>query len=159
MRWGRGLFRLWCVLSLLWLLLVAAIMRPDEDIERLWSMRDLPTSERRPVAYNRETGEAVRLEANEWVPTETRPDDDGNILVFDGKDWRLLAAYESAPVIEDDGTPSQVMKSQLLVKADEIRSKMKSDLIEFGGVAGIPPLGMLVVGMGLFWAVRGFRQD
>lgn len=41
LNWRRGLIRLWLVLSIIWIVLVGWVMRPDEDALSYWKLRSL----------------------------------------------------------------------------------------------------------------------
>lgn len=54
------------------------------------------------VVYNQQTGQAVRLDGEQWVPTQiARNPDTGQIAAFDGEAWQVVGA---AP---QQGTPEQ----------------------------------------------------
>lgn len=56
------------------------------------------------VAYNQQTGQAVRLDGEQWVPTQiARNPDTGQIAAFDGEAWQVVGA---APQQGAQGQPS-----------------------------------------------------
>ena len=99
MNWKNGLFRIWLVLSAIWVVLITLLARPDIAYQRYteaksgfesirerargvdinickqfglmpWQKYDPST----PVASNPQTGEAVRLDENgQWVPIQQQP--------------------------------------------------------------------------------------
>ena len=54
------------------------------------------------TAYNPDTGQAVRLENNQWVPTDWAKNDAGDIVIFDGAQWQPYGATSAQP--EEDTT-------------------------------------------------------
>jgi hypothetical protein len=61
------------------------------------------------TAYNPQTNEAVRLEGNEWIPTDvaTNPET-GEVAIFDGKEWvirkRETTQTETKPTVTPEST-------------------------------------------------------
>jgi hypothetical protein len=61
------------------------------------------------TAYNPQTNEAVRLEGNEWIPTDvaTNPET-GEVAIFDGKEWvirkRETTQTETKPDVAAEST-------------------------------------------------------
>jgi hypothetical protein len=49
------------------------------------------------VKYNAETRKAVRLENNKWVPTESRHNDAGEAVAFDGESWQKVGRTAAQP--------------------------------------------------------------
>ena len=58
------------------------------------------------IAYNPETGKALRLQDNQWVPTDTAENPETKErLVFDGQSWESLKNKTSEP--QENATPKQ----------------------------------------------------
>jgi len=61
------------------------------------------------TAYNPQTNEAVRLEGNEWIPTDvaTNPET-GEVAIFDGKEWvirkRETTQTKAKPAVATEST-------------------------------------------------------
>jgi len=75
------------------------------------------------TAYNPQTNEAVRLEGNEWVPTDvaTNPET-GEVAIFDGKEWvirkREIAQPEAKPAVAAEPTAIPTAEPSIVPAAE-----------------------------------------
>jgi len=118
MNWARGLFRLWLVLSMLWISAMGITLRPDQAL----------SDYREHVA-----------KAQEVAPK-----------VAD------LMDLES-PTLEQEQNRTVLLA--VLRAHDDKAERSKRNLLTFITFSLIPSIAILVTGGGLYWAVRGFRQD
>jgi len=114
--WGRGLFRLWLVTSVIWVGGWFLAMRPDQ-------------------AYNKySTGFA---EAKSIVSDAT--------------------PYQNATTDKDKALWAAHMEK--LRRTDDRIEGNKRDMQSFVAIGPGFSLGLLIIGGGLYWAFRGFRDN
>lgn len=141
MNWRRGLFRLWLVVSIVWASpwLVIAFSNAQsisEYQDSIASMARSPSS----VKYRE------LLEPSGWVPcfrTEVRKDN--WVQVCDSK-LKGLMPNDLAVL---DALKTKISASIALVKKNQL------DMYQ---LAFLPPFGVLLAGVSLYWALSGFRQ-
>ena len=133
MRWGRGLFRIWLVLSVIWVGGFFALERPDRAILSF-------------LDANEALNEA--LERIESRSAEINSDGDSlNSEVF---------------VIDDEAMKGLIMEkavakaSAALFRARTEQSKLEVRNYLF--IAFVPVLILLALGWAILWAVRGFKR-
>ena len=60
MNWGRGLFRAWLLVTVLWFALIAAIIRPDQLASTYWEKYQTLADQAEPVsAPDHEAGPSI----------------------------------------------------------------------------------------------------
>lgn len=132
--WGRGLLRLWIVLSVLWAVVVAIALRPDEVITDYQSAKAALGKGDGLYSYD----DLVRASQNAAAADDP-------------------AAAERLAQMADRAkeAPDGMLRSSERTKMDQAMRELKED------VAAIlaPILISFALGAALLWAVRGFRKD
>ena len=132
MKWGRGFFRAWVVLTALWIGLTVYVQEPETY--RLWSssVYEITDPDGHTGEFNlaKKSQTELAAEITAWIRTQ-RPDiDDAQRL----KDRDRILARLTA-------------KHQ--VDRDEAAGALQLSII--------PPLVLLALGLCIFWIARGFR--
>ena len=94
------------------------------------------------TAYNPETGEALRLENNQWVPTEWGKNDAGDIVIFDGTSWSPYNAG-AQPAGQPTAAQSEEFEGNYFLTGigrgvDVLQEGYGSAIEGFGGVFDLP---------------------
>jgi hypothetical protein len=146
MRWQRGLFGLWIVLSAFWIAGVGAVT---------WATfpRLLTDAEFSILANPQKPG----------VPDDVVPDADDPPA---SESHQEVRSAEPA-VLPDDGVSDDVVPDDVVPDADdtpaseshqEVRSAERLAYVQRAAILGVaPPIFVLVVGAALAWMARGFR--
>jgi hypothetical protein len=131
MAWRRGFFRLWLVLSALWIGLVVYLIEP-KTYTRFWkSVYEVKSSDGRVRQFNL-AGSQTKLAADitAWMQ-ERRPDI--SIFEFQNDLDELVTA----------------IKSEYQAELDEAKTAWLLTVL--------PPVALLGLGLCILWIVRGFR--
>jgi hypothetical protein len=131
MAWRRGFFRLWVVLSVLWIGLVVYLNEPKTYIRFSNPVYEVKSSDGRVRRFNL-AGSQTKLAADltEWMQAE-RPDI--NISEFENDRDELVTA----------------LKAEYQAEVDEAKTAWLFTVL--------PPLALLGFGLCILWIVRGFR--
>jgi len=132
--WGRGLLRLWIVLSVLWAVVMVVALRPDEAITDYQSTK-------------------AALGEDDGLYTEDdliRASQNASAAGDSAAAVRLAQMAEKARE-----TPDGTLKSSERTKMDRAVRDLKAGLVAIL----VPILGTLVLGAAFLWAIRGFRRD
>jgi hypothetical protein len=122
MYYRRGFFRLWIVLSVIWVAIISAISA--ESILKPWSMgTDPPKLERLERALENARKAGATEDVNTMINARIE-------MIFDHAEQRELAFDQSANALKG---------------------------LALGGL--LPPLILLAIGSGLFWALSGFTRE
>lgn len=160
MNLARGLFRLWLVFAVVWVVAVGAFLRADKAVGAYLGRAtvEVPFAEGR-IAINvpaNETPEAMKLvlmnalKAHpEWIKQPAGPPD----------------AQSPAPglIALTNGEVGEIYVATFLDDLEKTRSKAVNDgkliLSSFAYFGWLPPLGVLLLGAALVWALRGFHRS
>jgi len=130
--WRRGFFRLWVVLSVLWIGLVVYLIEP-KTYTRFWraGVYEVKSSDGRVRQFNL-AGSQTELAADitAWIQAQ-RPDI--NISEFEKDRDELVTA----------------LKSEYQAELDEAKTAWLLTVL--------PPVALLGFGLCIFWIARGFR--
>lgn len=134
MAWGRGLLRLWIVLSVLWAVVMVIALRPDEAITNYQTAKSALGDGDGLYSYD----DLVRASQN-----ATDADDQEASA-------RLAEMAERAKEAPDGN-----LRSSERTSMDRAMRELK------GSAAAIfaPILVSFTIGAALLWAIRGFRKD
>jgi hypothetical protein len=142
--WSKGFFRLWIVLTLIWIVAIAASLGKDEfkgfwqpncsiEVEYKGGIKETLDSSHRPEDLRRQIIEGVSKGAillQKTDPAEAKKQIDGA-----------------------SGTADDLMK----VMTDE--NQKRADRLYRGLILTIvPPLGLLIAGLAIAWVASGFRR-
>jgi hypothetical protein len=145
MRWGRGFFRLWVAVTIIWMAGVAAILG-TEHFKGLWSpdvkfevtykggFTDTLDGSRTPEHLKQQIIEDVKMDAA--------------LLVKQGN------SAEAKKQIEDAATNAD----QLLKALADEKAQRSDRWPRALAVMLAPPFGLLVLGLTIAWIARGFRK-
>lgn len=141
MNWSRGLFRLWLVMSVVWIgavLLVTNPFRTAADYLGGEFLRADVAASELSVSPPKEGIILVRFKdrAYEVDPSGVQPSDDN---------WMDDVLAEIALEINKDAA-----------QVNARLRKDKADTIAKIGLAALPPLSMLALGASMVWAIYGF---
>jgi len=131
MRVARGMFRLWLILSCLWMATVAAIgysSWPSSTVQQAATSKD-------PKAYPGPLPE--------YLKDETLPPEDPNNAFAD---FPRPGTSRFAEALKDFSAVNAQQSAQQLA-------------VTTAKLALIPPALIFIVGIGLTWAFRGFRHS
>ena len=132
---ARGMFRLWIVVSVAWVLLLAGIMRPDQAARTYWNLKHVSANLESEASENGagETEAVPDSAPNQppWVIPEGRPG------------WWLPEGFTIRP------SPEELVKR---------RNRSLSTIRNFLGSAVLLPLILLLGGVVLGWVSKGFRR-
>lgn len=117
MNWARGLFRLWLVLSVLWIAMWAVVMRPDQQ----WSQ------------YTESYAKAEEL----------------------ARDLRERISGDNMTEAQSEAILRA--KEELFLRTDRKVQSSWSTIMSFLAIGLGVSAGLFVIGVSLFWALRGFR--
>ena len=133
MRWARGFFRLWLVLSLFWIVGMSLAVRPDQTYQ----------------AYS-----AAKMslgESNGFVSIDTLSDAaDMAIAANDEPAANKLLAMAAAA----KRSPEGLYKTERRKAFERQRGKLKGGI----GLIFLPVILAFMIGACLTWAFRGFRH-
>ena len=170
MNFRRGLFRLWVILSVLWVAGVALVSGPDVylDFQRAAAIQN--------AKARRAAAEAATVKR--FAKYEATVDKDGLLEIsiggmrvqIEGKIFQLSPEQQQAIVDKIpsalplppgfkldtiEASPEKLADKELpSVAADPWRS-----LLQTTAVALLPPLALLALGAALGWALSGFRRQ
>lgn len=154
MNWRRGLFRLWVVLSICWVVGVAVIATPEirYEIRRAdQAASALATFDEESYWQLQHTIESARQRSAREGRAET-----SNSL-----DATLFAARQGLR----DPTPEEAADLYTASRVEELTEEARQaarhrngDIVFWIGFAGIPVVVVFLIGSGLLWAVAGLRQ-
>jgi hypothetical protein len=147
MTWGRGLFRLWVIVSVLW---VAAVLLMEEmgqknvsallggsELRTNISVADLVVTKPQDgvIVVSAENGRSLKFRTGGVVESMT-------------EDWQLMlgAAVER---LNDQNAALNGARHR------RARTELNNALL----VGLLPPFCLLVLGWGVLWTLRGFRGD
>ncbi|MAY30431.1 MAG: hypothetical protein CL627_14675 [Aurantimonas sp.] len=166
MNWSRGLIRTWIASSAIWLLIVAALIRPWEAAETvLFSEDPQPfasgeTAKVRPAAVDRLTGDSANHQHRWWeadpIVESATP---SGMRVFevegaDGKVARVKATDEKNAI----QAYVQLRQDLATAVANARTRRAWNDLSVFAVFAFAPVFAVLIIGLIAAWVVRGFRR-
>jgi hypothetical protein len=77
-----------------------------------------------PIAINQQTGQALRLDSGQWVPTQAAQDKQGNKLYFDGQSW---VPGQVAPAAAQASRPPKTLLGKAMVPIENIPSDIAAD--------------------------------
>ena len=132
MAWRRGFFRLWVVLSVLWIGLVVYLIEP-KTYTRFWraGVYEVKSSDGRVRRFNlAESQTELAANLTEWMQAE-RPD---------------ISISELQTDLDELVT---AMKSEYQAELNEAKTAWMLTVL--------PPVALLCFGLCVFWIVRGFR--
>lgn len=152
MSWRQGFFRIWVLLSVLWALLVAffaydGIVSPWFPGKGFYYKHGVPV----PVSvdrYSTEFSDLVRLKES------------GEVLGLKIRDLPEITLFVPANIspIERDRRIDQVHGIATTMKATVVHQKRVEAIKQALAVVLIPPIMLFVIGLGIAWAISGFRQ-
>lgn len=163
MNWKKGLFRIWLVISVIWIVVVGFLSRPD-----FWYQR-----------YSQFRSDYLSVSENE------RNVDTSICKQFDLRPWQKYA--DEPLTFSSPKQPIEIMlactKHLKSEKSDKDHSKIllanmgwsAKDFVEYGAKLGemnlayrelkasiiwltIPPFVLLALGMAVAWAIAGFQR-
>jgi hypothetical protein len=176
--WASGLWRLWLVLAIFWVLGVAAIFRPDLSAATYWTLRyvdrSLVAQSPGALSENAKPPDPVAL-LPQGYKIDSAPAPDASLAAQSAGHWRdetgnpvtdplLLEALEGpskfADLIPDSGLANVAPESErrLFIAAVLRREVAVVQLRSFVLAGLLPPGLVLAVGVALGWAIRGFRS-
>lgn len=143
MNWSRGLLRVWLVLAVLWYAAITVISGHETSRTYMHlrnTLYGLPVAP--PAATSREKKNTQLL--RNYLEQERRG----------GLESRGLAKLtEARRQHSDDYRRALVRYYTALTK--EAWTRFQRDLLNFS----LPPLAVLLIGVGAFWAARGFLRN
>lgn len=151
MQWRAGFFRLWLLVSALWVLIIAALFY--QQITDPWIGRDqgfvFRSGEERPSVIEQYT-EVYRaleelVEREEFQKVEFQ--DVPNIFMFVRADL---------PKSTKDSRAQMVYPLAVELRHKLVRERRLDGLTTATGTAFAPPLVLLLIGAAISWVIRGF---
>ena len=133
MRWARGFFRLWIVLSLFWVAGLFLSMRPDQTYQRYSEAKANLGETDGFVSIDTLVDAAAKAAENNDMPAANK----------------LRAMAEAAR-----RSPEGQHKTEARKKFERRDRGLKGDI----GFILLPPIIALIIGSCLAWALRGFRR-
>jgi len=132
--WGRGLLRLWIVLSVLWAVIMVVALRPDEAITNYQTAKS-SLSDGDGLYSHDDFVRASQIAADADDPEASA---------------RMAELAERAKEAPDGN-----LRSSERTRMDQAMRELK------GAAAAIfaPILVSFAIGAALLWAIRGFRKD
>ena len=134
MQWGRGFFRAWIVISVLWVGLAVMIAKP-ETYRELWHK----------AKYE------IATPSGQKFTLDTSMTRDHLVEILDSE-LQHEGARPGGPKVE----PST--RDALLQKIDE-GYRAQDQALRALLATIIPPAALLVLGITIGWVIRGFRRD
>ena len=147
-RWARGLFRLWLVLSMMWLGGVIFVERPDTVLGALLADQERAraiavTIEARGVGLSPNLASEGAAAARAAVAAfESRGQEPPDSLVQE------LEAFRRAIVMH---VQIRLLGQEAALKRERLRAT--------AWLVVLPPAVLFFIGATLLWALRGFRRD
>lgn len=133
MRWARGFFRLWMVLSLFWVVAMFFAMRPDQTYQE-YSAAKMDLGENNGlVSANTLINAAERAIAVDDIPAAN-------------KLFAMAAAAKRSPNGLYETEKRKTLERRLKGLKEEI------------GFTLLPPIIAFIIGACLVWALRGFQR-
>jgi hypothetical protein len=151
MNWGRGLLRLWAVVSMLWLIASLLVFETPHYLKIAFTYRSQAVNISAP---DREIGEGgdgqLDVQPDTTKSEVGQYDMDPDALAEEAV--QLLVKRRIAQEKERRTTLATRAASAVYIRAvREIRIGL--------AVAFLPPIFLLILGMAFAWAVRGFKGD
>lgn len=141
MNWSRGLFRLWLVISAIWIIAALLVTQTFEAVGDYLN------------------GQSLRTNVISSELSVSPVENDVVTVTFEGRAFVI----ETAGVQPSQGDEwSEFLRAAaLLVNQDAAinnaqRRRTKADILNGMWIATLPPLAMLLLGTSLLWAMRGF---
>jgi hypothetical protein len=160
MNWKRGLIRAWVVASVAWLVVAGFLFGPGA----FSSLPQLPETE-----MIEKSVELARAYRSGTMPTEKKPYYEEalrrglliEIRPISGKKDEVEIVLKDQTVITN--VPSDIEAKEIGRRISnffqDTRSKeLRSRILETGVWLFIPPAVSLVMGMGMYWVVTGFKK-
>lgn len=143
MNWARGFFRLWVVLSILWVVAIALL-------------EGLPDLQSYARQMQRTDVTAFEVSAS--------PNPDGSYTMeADGRSFVIEIAGTVPPASDAWQRMLEDVAQQFNRDAEEantaVRVARQSSVLGLLLLAAIPPVLLLMLGSSLLWAFRGFRRS
>ena len=165
MRLKRGLLRLWLIAAVLWVVSMAVLLRPDQPLYWLWWLHSEKAESCGQANWLNGCGhlDRVALESQLKIVEDTIRDFKSSTgqSRFDPIIAELDNALTGKPVPKavEQWNVLQTKKERLenLVSIARAVKARWSDLRNFAVLGLAPPLGVLLLGFSLSWAIRGFR--
>jgi hypothetical protein len=158
-RWGRGFFRLWLVLSAVWIGLVVYSVGPKSyKLQWLWRapVIEIETPSGRVASFDLSKGQA-ELAAAITLELQQRQSD---LQSLSDAELQKLGRQLPPGFVLDQPAPELLSKQR-----DEILNAINSgyqtekEQAEYYWLfTAIPPLVLLGVGLSIAWILRGFRH-
>ena len=179
MNWKRGLFRAWLLLTVLWLALITAIMRPDQLASTYWENYQTVADQAEPLsASGNEANRSMHTylitlpsgkkylvagETAEGAEATFKKILDNPFLEFGQFEIEASEALDAVPGEVSELKPWQLhqLQQEILERAKQRQSLeyAKSRFVIFALVGTVPSAILFVLGAGLLWVLRGFRAQ
>ena len=143
----RGLFRLWLVASVCWMIAIALLTDPFEQIQALRVGS--------PIVTDEETGERLVYDSQTgyWLPTTAMASGSERMLQF-------RKEYPEYNDLNDEELASRIMAKALKIRVTAARDNLRASqrLEGFFLYSIVPPATAFLLGLALLWIISGFRK-
>lgn len=143
--WTRGFFRLWLVLSLMWIGAIIAVERPDRLYRSL--MVDRERAQEVAAIVAQESFEAFAGHSGQTEDSEMTVQNE-NLETMSHEELAKLAKQRRAALAS----------AQLAALQDRVALK-RVELQAWASLAFFPPSILFMLGFSLLWAIRGFGRE
>jgi len=146
--WTKGLFRIWIVLSVGWVVVVTSFMAGDV-LRPYYAGHYILATEARDVAFERYSSEARTLE---------RGKSEAKVRAYEIKGIPQTTVFVEASVSDQESFErvARAAPEAERLRAEAVATRRLSMVQSLVGIALLPPLAVLVIGAALAWAFRGF---
>jgi hypothetical protein len=133
LRWGRGFFRAWIVISVLWVGLAVIVAKP-QTYPRLWHK----------ATYEIETPSGPRFTLDTSMTRD-----------------RLEQVLDSELRREEErsGTNAESSARDSILKEVDAEYRTQDQALQAWLITIIPPVALLILGIAVGWVIGGFRED
>lgn len=154
MTWRRGFFRLWVVVTLVWVALAVLVS---------WSGLTSSSTYHTVTAFAYPKGSTTPDEFSDYSDNyrairKAVEDGKASAVPVPGHDWATL--FMAASTDEGAKADRAAALSSLLTKRDEalVSARQKSAWSGLLWISTLPPITVLLIGVAIAWVLRGFRR-